>query len=121
MRFCLHLIGALMSKMKRFYMSDAAKLMDREFGYQADMPPDHKEYRYEERDDAYALRCWCNGREIADKGDIDTRPAWLIDIVNIAKVGGHMAIVKFPPPACIVWFETDANNKLESFKDMDTR
>lgn len=121
MRFCLHLIGALMSKMKRFYMSDAAVLMDREFGYHEDMPINHKEYRYEERYGSYTLRCWCNGREVSYKGEMDTRPAWLTDIVNIAKVGGHMAIVKHPPPECIVWFETDASNKLESFKDMETR
>ena len=110
-----------MSKMKS-HLYDATWQMERGFGYQPDdMPPDHKEYRYEERYGSYTLRCWCNGREVSYKGEMDTRPAWLTDIVNVAKVGGHMAIVKHPPPECIVWFETDANNKLESFKDMDTR
>jgi hypothetical protein len=120
MRFCLHLIGALMSKMKS-YLSDAALLMDREFGYHDNVPDNYKEYRYEERYGSYTLRCWCDGREVSTKGEIDTRPLWLSEIVDLAKVGGHMARVNQPPPDCIVWFETDNNNKLQQFKDMERK
>ena len=53
-----------MSKMKS-YLSDAALLMDREFGYHDNVPDNYKEYRYEERYGDYLLRCWCDGREVS--------------------------------------------------------
>ena len=112
MRFCLHLIGGLMNK------RDALRTMERSFGYQDDIPDGHREYRYEERGDEYNLRCWREGRETSWVGHISNRPEWLVSIINMAKIGGHMSIIKQPPPECIVWFETDANNNLESFKEM---
>ena len=118
MRFCLHLIGVLMSNMKRWYIDDALMQMERGFGYHDDLPDNFREYRYEERYGSYTLRCWSNGRETSSKGEIDTRPAWLSEIIDLARVGGHISIVRQPPPECIVWFTTDANNKLESFKEM---
>ena len=93
--------------------------MERGFGYQTDdMPADHQEYRYEERGDTYTLRCWCDGRETSAAGFKSERPEWLVNIINMAKVGGHMSSIKHPPPDCIVWFQTDPDNKLESFKEM---
>lgn len=118
MRFCLHLIGGLMSKMKA-HLYDAKWQMERGFGYQPDdMPSDHREYRYEERGDTFTLRCWHEGRETATLGHESARPEWLVRIIDMAKVGGHMSIVRQPPPDCIVWFETDAENNLKSFKEM---
>lgn len=118
MRFCLHLIGVLMSKMKA-HLYDAMWQMERGFGYQADdTPADHREYRYEERGDTYTLRCWCKGVETSIAGAKSERSEWLVRIIDMAKIGGHMSIVKQPPPDCIVWFETDANQNLESFKEM---
>jgi hypothetical protein len=104
--------------MKRFYMQDALSQMERGFGYHDNLPDTHKEYRYEERDDEYRLRCWRNGHETSETGLLDNRAEWLVRIVDMAKIGGHMANVKFPPPMRIVWFQTDANNNLESFKEM---
>lgn len=120
MRFCLHLIGVLMSKMKQFYIEDALMQMKCGFGHQ-DMPDNYREYRYEERYGSYTLRCWYEGREISTKGEVDTRPAWLSEIIDMAKVGGHMSTVQQPPPDCIVWFETDAKNNLQQFKEMTKR
>lgn len=119
MRFCLHLIGVLMSKMKRFYMQDALLQMERGFGYHDNEPEDFKEYRYEERGDSYRLRCWRGGREIADGGRIADRPEWLVRIIDVAKIGGHLSKVLDPPPTCIVWFKTDANNNLHQFRELN--
>ena len=118
MRFCLRLIGDLMSKMKRLYIEDALMQMELGFGYHDNLPDDFKEYRYEERGDTYTLRCWCNGRETSSLGFKSDRPEWLVRIIDMAKVGGHMSLVRQPPPDCIVWFQTDANNNLEAFKEM---
>jgi hypothetical protein len=110
-----------MSKMKRFYIDDALMQMERSFGYQEDLPATYKEYRYEERGDTYSLRCWCDGRETSTTGVIDDREDWLVRIIDIAKVGGHMSLVREPPPDCIVWFQTDADNNLQAFKEMSKR
>jgi hypothetical protein len=110
-----------MIKMKRFHIDDALMQMERSFGYQDDLPETHKEYRYEERGDTFTLRCWCDGRETVALGYKSARPDWLVRIIDIAKVGGHMSLVREPPPDCIVWFQTDANNNLQAFKEMSKK
>jgi hypothetical protein len=107
--------------MKRLYIDDALMQMERSFGYVDYLPETHKEYRYEERGDTFTLRCWCDGRETVTLGDKSARPDWLVRIIDIAKVGGHMSLVREPPPDCIVWFQTDANNNLQAFKEMSKK
>jgi hypothetical protein len=104
--------------MKKLYIEDALMQMQCGFGLHDNAPDNYKEYRYEERSTEYALRCWCNGRETSSGGGLSTRPQWLVDIINLAKVGGHTAKVREPPPDCIVWFQTDTDNNLQAFKEM---
>jgi hypothetical protein len=79
---------------------------------------DEKEYRYEERDGEFALKCWHVGRETSWRGEMSSRPPWLVSIVNVAKVGGHLHAVPYPPPDAILWFTTDEHNQLESFLEL---
>jgi hypothetical protein len=77
-----------------------------------------REYRYEERDTAYSLKCWHNGIETIIRGDLDTRPEWLERILTTAVVGGHLKRIHQPPPDAIVWFTTDLDNNLKSFLEL---
>jgi hypothetical protein len=83
-----------------------------------DYTPNEREYRYEERDIAYVLKCWHDGTETTWRGDVDTRPEWLERIVDTATVGGHLKRVSQPPPDSIVWFTTDLDNNLQSFLEL---
>ena len=80
--------------------------------------PNEREYRYEERDDMYHLKCWQEGNETSLRGYINTRPAWLVNVVNAAIVGSHIKAVQVPPPNAIVWFTTDLDNNLLTFLEL---
>lgn len=80
--------------------------------------PRLKEYRYEERHGEYALRCWHDGKETFHHGLMETRPSWLVAIVDAGIVGGYSRRVKEPPPDMILWFCTDTSNQLDHFKEM---
>jgi hypothetical protein len=78
------------------------------------------EMRYEERNGNYRLDSW----PIADitetvkaHGPIADRPEWLVTIINIAKIGGKLSLVPYPPPDAIVWFTVDAQLSLLDFID----
>jgi len=77
-----------------------------------------REYRYEERNGEFALKCWQDGRETAWRGEMYSRPPWLVEIINVARVGGHLVCLREPPPDAIVWFKTDAHNQLKSFLEL---
>jgi hypothetical protein len=77
-----------------------------------------REYRYEERDTAYSLKCWHDGAETIIRGDLDTRPEWLERIITAATVGGHLKRMFDPPPDAIVWFTTDLDNNLLTFLEL---
>ena len=84
-----------------------------------DYTPNEREYRYEERDDMYHLKCWLDGgAETTWRGELYSRPQWLKSILDIAKVGGHLKRVNQPPPDAIVWFTTDLDNNLKSFLEL---
>lgn len=83
-----------------------------------DYTPNEREYRYEERDDMYHLKCWLDGTETTWRGELYSRPQWLKSILDIAKVGGHLKRVNQPPPDAIVWFTTDLDNNLKSFLEL---
>lgn len=83
-----------------------------------DYTPNEREYRYEERDDMYHLKCWLDGVETTLRGKLYSRPQWLKSILDIAKVGGHLKRVNQPPPDAIVWFTTDLDNNLKSFLEL---
>ena len=79
---------------------------------------DHREYRYEERDDMFHLKRWHDGEETSWRGYLDNRPQWLDAILNTAAVGGHLKRVNQPPPNAIVWFTTDLDNNLITFLEL---
>lgn len=77
------------------------------------------EHRYEQNGHSHMLRSWKDGRETAVSWhSASVMPGWLTRILDIAKVGGHLTPVKFPPPSAILWFYTDDNNSLVSFTDI---
>lgn len=77
-----------------------------------------REYRYEERGTAYSLKCWHNGIETSQRGEIHSRPDWLVRVIDTATVGGHLKRIAQPPPDAIVWFTTDLDNTLKSFLEL---
>lgn len=81
-------------------------------------PLNEREYRYEERDDMYHLKCWQDGAETSWRGEITARPEWLVNIINAAIVGSHLKVVPVPPPNAIVWFTTDFDNNLVTFLEL---
>jgi len=80
--------------------------------------PNEREYRYEERDGEYTLKCWHHGTETVWWGGVGTRPQWLERILATAKVGGHLKRISHPPPDAIVWFTTDLDNNLLTFLEL---
>jgi hypothetical protein len=86
--------------------------------YNLEAPHDDYEYRYEERGGEYFLREWHDGIERSSKGAISDRPAWLVSIVDVARVGGRIKFMEQPPPECICWFATDSNRDLTNFIDL---
>lgn len=81
-------------------------------------PINEREYRYEERDDMFHLKRWQNGEETSWRGELNSRPAWLVHIINAAIVGSHIKVVPVPPPNAIVWFTTDLDNNLLTFLEL---
>ena len=77
-----------------------------------------REYRYEERDGDYLLKCWWNGVETVMRGRIDERPEWVARIIDMAIVGGYLKRMVSPPPDAIVWFTTDLENNLTTFLEL---
>jgi hypothetical protein len=80
-------------------------------------PPDEIEHRYEQRGAEYTLRSWYD-REMSVTASMVERPEWLVKIIDLAVVGGHMQRIPHPPPDLIVWFRTSKDsNELISFVD----
>lgn len=80
--------------------------------------PNEREYRYEERNGDYHLKCWHDGVETTWRGGISERPDWVTRILDTAAVGGHLKRVNQPPPDAIVWFTTDLDNNLLTFLEL---
>ena len=51
--------------------------------------------------------------------DLDTRPSWLLPIINVGLMGGHAKRVPEPPPNLIMWFRTHADGSLHSYIDFE--
>jgi len=81
------------------------------------MRSDTIEHRYEELNGYFNLRSWAEAKEKTRKGMVDTRPAWLNTIINVAAVGNHIQRVPLPPPDVILWFLTDTKFNLIEFTD----
>jgi len=55
------------------------------------------------------------GPALPSRGQHDTQPQWLRLILDVARVGGHIAPVPHPPPIMILWFVIDAACNLKRF------
>lgn len=77
-----------------------------------------REYRYEERDGAFSLKCWHDGNETITRGELGAWPKWLDPILDTAVVGGHLKRIHAPPPDAIVWFTTDLDHNLLTFLEL---
>lgn len=86
--------------------------------YNPPMTDDTYEYRYEQRDDEYALRCWHNGNQQFYREFTYNMPEWLRAILATAKVAGAIPKIKEPPPDVILWFRTDKDHNLIEFIEM---
>lgn len=80
--------------------------------------PKLREYRYEERFDEYKVKCWQGSRETSFGGFLYARPEWLVRIVDVAIVSGHLVRLREPPPSAILWFVTDLDNNLRNFLEL---
>lgn len=76
------------------------------------------EHRYEERGAEYNLKTWRDHECNTTGGYIDQRPKWLTNVIDMAKIGGHVHHIKQPPPDLIVWFKTNDAGNLINFIEM---
>lgn len=66
--------------------------------------------RYTEHGSEFVLRAWGETTiNIPPSGPLASRPQWLVDIVNLGKLGAHGSEVPNPPPDYILWFDIDGN------------
>lgn len=83
-------------------------------------------WRYAEQDDTrFVLTCYKEAElhahfpRIEDhppvEGGIGEAPQWLLNIVAVARVGGHERLAVHPPPKRMLWFATDRNFNLLTF------
>ena len=101
-------------------MLDANRQLDNWLGRRKDtMKDEEREYRYEERDGDFLLKCWHDGRETTTRGHYHERPAWLEPILAVAKINGSAKRVKEPPPDFICWFRTTASGALTEFIELE--
>jgi hypothetical protein len=72
------------------------------------------ELRYTENKDTYYLSVFTPDADLAphDNLPLSERPEWLVDIVNLARLGDHFLEVHDPPPERILWFAVDSNFNL---------
>ena len=84
-----------------------------------EMTTDEYEFRFERREDVYLLKRWHNGTEWTDRGSMKTPPTWLVPILDVARVSGHIKVPNAPPPDEILWFRTDKECQLTSFIDLE--
>lgn len=80
---------------------------------------DEMEFRYERRGDVYMTKCWYNGTEKTERGNVDQVPEWLGRILAVSRVGNHIKATTNPPPDEILWFRTDLHRNLTQFIDLE--
>jgi hypothetical protein len=72
------------------------------------------EMRYTEHKDTYYLSVFTPGVDITphDNLPLSKRPEWLVNIVNLARLGDHFLEVHDPPPDRVLWFAVDSDFNL---------
>lgn len=81
---------------------------------------DGYEFRYEQTDDTYRLQGFFGAPDVnrTAHGALDTRPPWLVKIIDVAVVAGAVRVVENPPPDMILWFRTDKDFNLTEYIDV---
>jgi len=114
------MVETLKIRAKYWVMLDASRQIDNWCHRRKDtMKDEEREYRYEERDGEFLLKCWHDGRETTTRGHYHERPAWLEPILAVAKINGSAKRVKEPPPDFICWFRTTASGALTEFIELE--
>lgn len=103
---------------------DVVRELDRARQFQHQHPSihmnlDEMEFRYERRGDVYMTKCWYNGNEKTERGNVDQVPEWLGRILAVSRVGNHIKATTNPPPDEILWFRTDTKRNLTAFIDLE--
>lgn len=82
----------------------------------------HHIHRYAELEGNFYVRTWVGEPGASDTrdmglitGSLATRPEWLTDIINVAKLSGAFVSPPHPPPDAVLWFYTDAACRLTGF------
>jgi hypothetical protein len=103
-----------------FKIRDAMHQMALGFKENSDMVKDGYEFRYEQTDDEYRLQGFYGAPDAkrSTHGALDDRPAWLINIVDVALVAGAVSRATNPPPDFILWFRTDKDYNLKEYVEL---
>lgn len=106
-----------------FKIRDAMHQMALGFEEERNMVKDGYEFRYEQTDDEYRLQGFYGALSAQDArrsshGALDDRPAWLINIVDVALVAGAVSRAENPPPDFILWFRTDKEYNLKEYVEL---
>ena len=72
-----------------------------------------REFRYQQNGDEWMMSIYSYGNPTEQtEGRLEQRPAWLRLILDIAKVGGHLTLIREGPPDLLLWAKIDDDNKL---------
>lgn len=100
------------------YLNDHLRIINNNLTYGMALITDNFiEHRYEQRGAEYTLRSW-HDKEMSVTASMVERPEWLVKIIDLAVIGGHVQKIPHPPPDLIVWFRTTkGGTTLLSFVD----
>lgn len=83
------------------------------------MPNDDTTCRYYADHAGWRVDMMDGGRSPPLRGEIGSYPEWLAVILDVAKIGGHIAVWEGPDkrPTQTMWFRIDTHHQLTSFVD----
>ena len=103
---------------RKNYLDDQLRIIKNQLTSGVNIINDNSiEHRYEQRGAEYTLRSW-HDKEMSVTASMVERPEWLVKIIDLAVIGGHVQTIPNPPPDLIVWFRTTKDSTtLLSFVD----
>lgn len=86
------------------------------------MPNDDTTCRYYADHAGWRVDMMDGGRSPPLRGEIGSYPDWLAVILDVAKIGGHIAVWEGPDkrPTQTMWFRIDTHHQLVEFVDWIT-
>lgn len=83
------------------------------------MPNDNTTCRYYADHAGWRVDMMDGGRSPPLRGEIGSYPEWLAVILDVAKIGGHIAVWEGPDkrPTQTMWFRIDTHHQLVEFVD----